>query len=59
MDVLPDGLPHDTLDALEEVFRDSREFVVTSLTRIQGEAFYGLLVDQRFHRQPPTCTQCE
>ena len=49
MDVLLDGLPHDTLDALEEVLRDSREFVVTSLTRIQGEAFHGSLVDECVH----------
>ena len=49
MDVLLDGLPHDPLDALEEVFRHPCEFVVASLTRIQGEAFDSSLVDERVH----------
>lgn len=53
MNVLLDAFPDESLDAHEEVFRDSREFVVASLTRIQGEAFHGSLVDERVHDLHP------
>lgn len=49
MDVLLDGLPHDSFDPHKEVFRHPCEFVVASLTRIQGEAFDSSLVDERVH----------
>lgn len=57
--MVSDESPEESFGLVVEVLRDSREPVVTILARIQSEAFYGLPIDQHFHRQPPTCTQCE
>jgi hypothetical protein len=47
--MVSDESPEESFGLVVEVLRDSCETMVAILARIQGEAFYGLSIDETFH----------